>query len=199
MGVGVRFLVGSGQWAVGSGKWEVGSGKWEVGSGHANQVCLRPVGPVPPAWHEMPGQNAPRILRPVRAALRSALRVPWERGLRGGWGCGRRCVCGWRVILRLRPVGPAPSAWHEMRGQNAPRNLRPVRAALRSALRVPWEHGLRGGWGCGRRCMCGWRVILRLRPVGPAPSAWHEMPGQNAPAEPSPCKGSSQQGAACAA
>ena len=50
----------SGKWQVASGKWQVGSGKWEVGSQALRAkalVCLRPVRPVPSAWHEMPGQD----------------------------------------------------------------------------------------------------------------------------------------------
>jgi hypothetical protein len=51
-------------------------------------LCLRPVRPVPRAWHEMPGQAAPRQLRPVRAVLSWPLRVPChpsvrQRALRG--------------------------------------------------------------------------------------------------------------------
>jgi hypothetical protein len=36
-------------------------------------------------------------------------------------------------------------------------------------------------------------ALLRFRPVRPAPSAWHEMPGYAFPESSSPCKGSSQQ------
>ena len=49
--------------------------------------------------------------------------------------------------MRLRPVRPVPSGWHEMPGQNAPRTLRPVGAVLSRTLRVRCELGVqRGGW-----------------------------------------------------
>jgi hypothetical protein len=37
------------------------------------------------------------------------------------------------ALLRFRPVGPAPSAWHEMPGYASPGCRRPARAVLRIA------------------------------------------------------------------
>jgi hypothetical protein len=61
--------------------------------------------------------------------------------------------------LCLRPVRPAPSAWHEMPCYVVPGSLRPVRAALSRTLRVRCESGvqqraLRGAFGCLQQPSC---------------------------------------------